>query len=168
MPDCTHVNGSAACATFDQTVSTRDIKRTDAGVLDGLQPVPTNVKIAIPDGTTLTCDTTRAPISPSAVKSAFVEKFCGRIDGEVFRQGGVEEVCTEYITKMYMYVSTINGDWVSGSKMQRIVLGADGFQVYVVQKDLCVNSMMLIIDGCTDATGLVSISQTSGVYSHCE
>jgi len=119
--DCVHVGGGSGCATFGQIASSQDIKRTDVEVIDGLQPDPTHVKRAIPDGTTLTCDTTRAPLSKSAVKSAFIEKFCGRIDGEVFRQSGIDEVCTELITKMYMFVSTINGDWVSGS---RIVAGA--------------------------------------------
>jgi hypothetical protein len=129
--DCVHVDGGSGCATFDQIASSQDIKRADAGVIHGLQPDPTHVKRAIPDGTTLTCDTTRAPLSKSAVKSAFIEKFCGRIDGEVFRQSGIDEVCTELITKMYMFVSTINGDWVSGSGTLGIVAGvpdADNFR----------------------------------------
>jgi hypothetical protein len=54
-----------------------------------------------------------APLSKDAVRSSFVEKYCGRIDGEVFRKSGIEEVCTELITTMYMFVQTINGDWVS-------------------------------------------------------
>ena len=54
-----------------------------------------------------------APLSKNAVRSNFVEKYCGRIDGEVFRKSGIEEVCTELITTMYMFVQTINGDWVS-------------------------------------------------------
>jgi hypothetical protein len=123
--DCVHVGGGSGCATFDQVASSQDIKRADAGAIDGLQPDPTHVKRAIPDGTTLTCDTTRAPLSKSAVKSAFIEKFCGRIDGEVFRQSGIDEVCTELITKMYMFVSTINGDWVSESGIMAGAPNAD-------------------------------------------
>jgi hypothetical protein len=30
----------------------------------------------------------------------------------VFRNSGIEEVCTELITTMYMFVRTIHGDWV--------------------------------------------------------
>lgn len=95
--DCVYANGGSGCTIFDKTTST---------------PL-TNLKRVVPAGSTLECDSVTAPISKDAVRSNFVEKYCGRIDGEVFRKSGIEEVCTELITTMYMFVSTINGDWVS-------------------------------------------------------
>ena len=111
--DCFHINGGSGCATFDQTASTRDIGSTNTGILESFQPDLTNLKRTVPDGSTLQCDDVTAPLSKDAVRSSFVEKYCGRIDGEVFRKSGIEEVCTELITTMYMFVQTINGDWVS-------------------------------------------------------
>ena len=111
--DCTRRNGGSGCATFDQTTSTLDIKAANDNILHGFQPDVSNLKRAVPAGSTLQCDDVTAPISKGAVRSNFVEKYCGRIDGEVFRKSGIEEVCTELITTMYMFVQTINGDWVS-------------------------------------------------------
>jgi hypothetical protein len=120
---CVHVNGGSGCATYDQAVPTRDIKSTNA--LAGFHPDLTNLKHAVPAGSTLECDSVTAPLSKDAVRSNFVEKYCGRIDGEVFRKSGIEEVCTEVITTMYMFIETINGDWVSEVQLQTIVPDAD-------------------------------------------
>jgi hypothetical protein len=113
--DCALVNGGSGCAPLDKTASTRDSNIPEVGVLDNSQADLTNLtnlKRGVPDGTTLTCDDQTAPLSKDAVKHNFFEKYCGRIDGEVFRNSGIEEVCTELITTMYMFVRTIHGDWV--------------------------------------------------------
>ncbi|KAM0709726.1 hypothetical protein Q7P35_003766 [Cladosporium inversicolor] len=124
--DCVHANGGSGCATFDQTSST---------------PLA-NLKRAVPGGSTLECDSVTAPISKDAVRSNFVEKYCGRVDSEVFRKSGIEEVCTELITSMYMFVKTINGDWV-----------------YVNEKARCISTFNIIIDGCSDDKTFVRTSQ---------
>ncbi|GAB7322013.1 hypothetical protein MBLNU13_g03067t1 [Cladosporium sp. NU13] len=131
--DCVHVNGGSGCATFDQAASALDIKGTNDNILDGSQSGLTNLKRTVPAGSTLQCDDVTAPLSKDAVRSNFVEKYCGRIDGEVFRKSGVDEVCTELITTMYMFVNTINGDWV-----------------YVNEKNRCIDTFNIIIDGCSD------------------
>jgi hypothetical protein len=148
--DCVHANGGSGCTTFDNTASTPNVKNTNDNTLDAFHHDLTKLKRNLPDGTTLDCDDITAPLSKDAVRSNFVEKYCGRIDGEVFRKSGIEEVCTELITTMYMFVSTINGDWVSEVQPQEIVPGADHMQVYVNEKDRCISTFDVIINSCSD------------------